>query len=343
MEPEPLLICPPPLSVIWKNETDTLIQAISEGLSGKYKNIAILSEYEAGREDIVSVIECIYPKRVMKITLDSFITDLPLKLQTSDTEIVILENCQYLARRTIHGFHLLHRFIEVLLQKEKIWVTTWNIHSWRYLCAVAGIEPLFPIQIPLTHKSTDVLKEFILSQHTSPTSYIINAPVPRRLIAEKRNKKIEIPFLNVTYSLDYIGIRFALLWAILRGKSNEVDPDELIFLRLAQISDGNPGIALKIWKKVQTTWEIRMSSLSPPIIPALSDPDTAYVVSQVISLENPLVTDLVSILPQDIKGELILGYLIENNLLYLETNRIFIEPLALAGITYEMKRMRKVW
>ncbi len=343
MEPEPVSICPSPLSTVWEEETESLIASIARAMSGNNRNIAVISEYLAGREDLVSNIECSYPHQVTRITFDSFIDDLSILFQPPNTDIIILENCQFLARRTIHGFDLLDRFIRVLLRNEKIWITTWNIHSWRYLCAVTGIEGVFPEQILLTYKTNGILKEFILSQQTSPTSYIINAAVPRRLVAEKRTLLIKIPFIEKVFLLDYLWIRFPLLWAILRRKGHEVDPDELIFLRLTQVSGGNPGIALKIWRKARTTWEIRMSDLSPPPIPPLSDPDTAYLVSLIISLENPTVSDLITIMPEEVNTELILGTLIENGLFYRENNRIFIEPLALAGLTSEMKRMRMVW
>ena len=150
MEYDSPLTCLPSTHCLWKNEIETLLQAIEGGLSGKSAHIAIISEFLAGKQDLATQIECAYPGRFTRITLDSFVDDLSIFRDLPESEIYIIENCHFLAQRKIDGFLVLHTFIEMILQSKRIWVTTWNIHSWRYLAAVQKIHVIFPVQIILS-------------------------------------------------------------------------------------------------------------------------------------------------------------------------------------------------
>ncbi len=335
--------CNVPINTVWSHETDLLLHAIDEGLSGKIYNIAIISEYGAGRDEIVSKVTCVHPGRTMKITLTSYLEDLSILADTGDADIIIIENCQFLYRRMIGGFHVIDTFIKILSQKEKIWITTWNIHAWRYLHAVKDIGSLYPIQILFKQKTNQELQEFILSQQVSSVFYIIDTPVPRRLLVIRKQKTFTIPFINIKFSFWYYSLRIRLIAAILRKKGHEIEPAELIFERLAQISNGNPGIALRIWQNSLDAWEIRMSKLTPPSLSGISDSDTAYTLSLIIALEDVQKNDLISVIPDDINLDLILLKLRDMRLISFEGERIHIEPLALADITKEMKRIRMVW
>lgn len=343
MDNEHPLVCPPPTQTLWANEIDTLLNSIDEGLSGKPRHIAIISEYLAGKEDLASKIECVHSGRTVRIRLESFVDDISILSNLPEKDIYVVENCHFLAQRKINGFHILSQFIDLVSQNNKIWVTTWNIHSWRYLSAVQGINSLFSVQIPLSQKNYEILRDFILSQHTSSVFYVIDTPVPRRLIIVRKNLKYEIPFLHDTYSMMMYSIRFRLIWAIFRGKSHEVEPDELIFQRLAQISNGNPGIALQIWEKSLDAWEIRMSAMSPPSLAGILNSDTAYVLSLLLSLETVSIQDLNSVIPEEIHLSMILSHLEGKKIIYIKNNRVSIELLAYAGITNELKKNRMVW
>jgi len=343
MEDDHPLSCPPPTNDLWSNEIDILMKAIDEGLSGKSRHIAIISEYLAGKEDLATKIECGYSGRTARIRLESFVDDISVLSNLPEKDIYIIENCHFLAQRKINGFHIFRQFIDLVSQNNQIWVTTWNIHSWRYLSAVQGIGSSFPVQIIIPQKNYEKLREFILSQHTSSVFYVIDTPVPRRLIMVRKNLIYEIPFSHDTYSMMIYSIRFRLIWAILRGKSHEIEPDELIFQRLAQISNGNPGIALHIWEKSLDAWEIRMSAMSPPSLNGVMDPDTVYVLSLLLSLETVSIQDLDSVIPEGIYLTMILSHLEAKKIIHIKNNRVSIEPIAFAGITNELKKIRMVW
>jgi len=343
MEDDHPLSCPPPTNDLWSDEINTLLKAIDEGLSGRNRHIAIISEYLAGKQDLATKIECVYPSQCTRIKLDSFIDDLSIFTGLPESEIYVVDNCHFLARRKINGFHVLHQFIEMVSQSKRIWVTTWNNHSWRYLSAVQKVNTLFPVQIILHPKSYEKLRDYILSEHQSSVFYLIDTPVPRRLILIKKQKKIHITYFQDDFFITTFSIRFKLIWAILRGKSHEVEPDELIFQRLAQVSNGNPGISIRIWEKSLDAWEIRMSSLSPPLLNENLNPDSAYILSLILSLEVMNIEDLRSVTPNDINLNLVLAHLEENNLIQIKEGLVYIVPSALSMITTELKKTRMVW
>jgi len=147
----------------------------------------------------------------------------------------------------------------------------------------------------------------------------------------------------VPFSFWYYPLRIRLIIALLRKKGHEIEPAELIFERLAQISNGNPGIAKKVWENSLDAWEIRLNRLTPPSLSGISDPETAYTLSLIIALEDVQIQDLISVIPGDLNLDLILLKLRDMKLISFENERVSIEPLALAGITREMKRIRMVW
>jgi hypothetical protein len=243
----------------------------------------------------------------------------------------------------INGFHLLDEFIEILSRKEKIWITTWNIHTWRYLTAVKDIGSLFGKQIELKQKTEPEIRRLILSKQLSSLFYIIDLPVPRRMVLIPKQQKITIPILNKTLVFSYYSLRLRLFMAILRNKSQELEPSELIFERLYQISNGNPGIALSIWQQACDAWEIRLSNLIPPSISGISDPNTAYILSLIMTYEDVLISDLVSSLPSEIDLNLIISKLRDKELVLVNNKRIQINPIAAGVIAKELKRIRMVW
>jgi hypothetical protein len=243
----------------------------------------------------------------------------------------------------INGFHLLDEFIEILSRKEKIWITTWNIHTWRYLTAVKDISSLFGTQIELRQKSESDIQNIILSRQLSSRFYIIDAPIPRRMVLVLKQKSFIIPIINKTITFSYYSLRLRLLVAILVHKSQGLDPSELIFERLYQISGGNPGVALHIWQQACDAWEIRLSSLTPPPLSGISDPDTAYVLSLIMTYEEVLISDIRQALPVEINLNLIISKLRDKGLVVLKNGNIQIKPIALALVTRELKRIRMVW
>jgi len=328
---------------IWPDETEQLLNVIDQGLSGKIRNIAVISECFAGREELISKIEHVHSGRTKRITLTETLSDLSILSNTTDADIIIVENCRFIFRRMINGFHLLDEFIEIVSRKEKIWITTWNIHTWRYLIAVKDIGSLFGSQIELKQKSESDIRKIILSHQDSSLFYVIDPPVPRRMVLIQKKKSITIPIINKKVAFSYYSLRLRLLIAILTHKSQELEPSELIFERLYQISNGNPGVALHIWEQACDAWEIRLSSLIPPVLSGISDPDTAYILSLIMTYEDVLISDLEQSLPSDINLNLIISKLRDKELVVLKDGRVWIKPIAIAGITKELRRIRMVW
>ncbi len=335
--------CPPPLSDVWTGETDTLIQAIESGLNGVPRHIAIISGYLAGRESLISKVACVYPGRVARIVLDSFSSDSSRLDLPEGADIILLENCQYLFRRKIHGFSQARDLIRVLTWTDKLWITSWNIHSWRYLDAVLGIGRLFPVQISLGQLDAPRLREYILAEHTSPIFYVIDAPLPKRLLFIPETAGFTLPGFGRDIRIPYYRLNRTLLGTYLQRKKYYADPDEIIFDRLTLVSDGNPGIALRIWEESLDAWEIRMSNITPSSLPKIPDPASSYLLFLVLALENPSIGDLSSVIPDDIPLQPILYQLTSWGFLEHDNGRVSIRPIAVAGVTAEMKRLRMVW
>ncbi|HWQ65171.1 MAG TPA: hypothetical protein VN429_12190 [Methanospirillum sp.] len=45
------------------------------------------------------------------------------------------------------GFDTFYEFLDMISSQERLFITTWNLHSWRYLNEAFGIERYFPVQV----------------------------------------------------------------------------------------------------------------------------------------------------------------------------------------------------
>ncbi len=86
-----------------------------------------------------------------------------------------------------------------------------------------------------------------------------------------------------------------------------------------------------------------MSVLSPPALNVVFNPDCAYILSLVLSLEVLSIEDLRSVTPADINLNQVLAQLEENTLIQIKESLVYILPLALAGITLHLQKNRMVW
>ncbi len=326
---------------VWLQETARVLAALKSD-TGNSGHIAIISEYMAGRERVANAALEEYQDQAVRISLTSCTDSLDV-LMATEHKIIIVENCQFLAERRIGGFARLHAFIDTLIVGERTVVTTWNMHSWRYLDACFGISRHFPHRIILGKITLPQLREFIFSYHEGSRFYLLDVPVPRRMVLRKTSRTFRVPYVNQPVPIPYYYLKFRLLYAIIRGMSDYEEPDEVIFERLLQVSNGNPGVALKFWEHAIDAWEIRLSRITPFPIPPFINPDQAYLLSIILMYEEMQISDLLAFAPRDIPIMRLLSPFIRDGIIIRSGDRISLEPLALAGITSGLIRLRMVW
>ena len=139
--------------------------AIADFESGKKLNVAIIAELFAGVTLLVDELEKMNNLKVTRLSYSSLVKNKDdFMLSEYSKKIIIIDHCEYLYMRKIGGFEVLDDFLKTIVNSSNnLFITTWNIYSWKYLDEVLNIGKFFPFQIKVQKSTTNEIKECILS------------------------------------------------------------------------------------------------------------------------------------------------------------------------------------
>ncbi len=78
------------------------------------------------------------------------------------------------------GFDIFYEFLDMISSQERIFVTTWNLYTWKYLNEAFGLERYFPVQIFIPAFSKEDLRLFILKRYGKNEIIFANGKQSRR-------------------------------------------------------------------------------------------------------------------------------------------------------------------
>jgi hypothetical protein len=231
---------------------ETIQSTISDFKDGKRVNIAILGLPYAGKSKLLDEIADIYPHELTKVTFSSIIDNKEeIPIREDPNSIMIFDNCHYLYMRKIGGFDVIEDFLKMLISSDdRLYITTWNIHSWNYLNQVMDIGKYFPVQVEIPRMSKEDMKMFLLSEYEEGEIQFVND-------TEKQDKKIfqivkkPIAIDVIHGKFNYYVLRFnrIALRALLFNRKPDETAESIIFNEIVKLSHGNPGVAKEIWNK----------------------------------------------------------------------------------------------
>lgn len=319
-----------------------LIKKVIVGFGeGCRSNLAVISDPFYGELELMDRVEGMIEDICIRINARSLIRNFEA-LEGSSERIVIVEEAHRLYRRKIGGFDAMNRFLNMLHTSDRLFITTWNCYSWKYLDEVLGLGRYFPQQIRLSKMGADQIREMLLSSYEEgELTFVEEVPadaeelkVLNRSSYQKTlmGRSIEIPYPVV----DIRSIRSR------RTKSEKKSSEEIFFDKLARISDGNPGVAEYLWNEALDYPEVRNALKDPPSIDL--DYDESFALGIVLSMGSIEVGELSDVLePLDLSAEKIAGLLEERRLVFSEGDVIAIRSEALKSVVEHLRRLRLVW
>jgi len=255
-------------------------------------------------------------------------------------DIVIMDNCHFLAMRKIGGFVQLDEFLKFLSTSPKIFITTWNSYSWSYLSAVKNIHEFFPTIIRLSPMDSESIKQMILSRYDQDIEYINDiATEGRKVSFSWSSVHFHLPFSKTEYRLPWPYIDLSRIFR----KKKEEDVTEIIFERLRRVSAGNPGVARKIWDNSFEDPTIWVSSIQDPSYSINLSINEAYILGILLTMESIQLGDLAEIAGPEIDVEKSLYLLISNGLVVDEKGFYTIHYQALKSVIQYLELNRMVW
>ncbi len=321
------------------------IRPIKKGIvdfgEGHRSNLAVISDPFYGESELMDRVEGMTGEDGIRINARSLIRDFEA-LEKAPGRIVIVEGAHHLYSRTIGGFDVMNRFLKMLASSDRLFITTWNSYSWKYLDEVLGLGRHFPQKIRLSKMGAGEIREMLISGYEEGELTFVE---------EVAAKEEELKILNrASYKKAVMGHSFKIPYPAVNlryvrsrlTKSEKKSPEEIFFDKLARISDGNPGVAELLWKEALDYPIVKDTLRDPPSIDL--DRDESFALSIVLSMGSVKVGELSQVLePIGLSADKIAGLLEEGGLVSLEGDAIAIKAEALKGVLEHLRRLRLVW
>lgn len=270
-------------------EIEKIEEAISKFSSDSAINIAIISEPYAGKTTLVDFIYHRFPAISTRITVLPDRNNLGYfedALEDELKQIVFIDDCHLLYRRSVGGFETLERFLDQIASKqEHMFITSWNIFSWEYLSEVMHIEKHFPCRISLPEFEVEEIRSVLMSQPGA--SEVIFDPGEAgelKHFLEFRKYPLRIKRLERTINIPFLKLNYSFLKEKLQQDEKESTPKDLTFIKIKDISSGNILLSKIIWQKSLHNSTIKVSEIYSPSFKAEFDYDTTFLAFMILSM-----------------------------------------------------------
>lgn len=327
----------------FQEEIENIQAAIADFESGKKLNIAIIAEPFAGRTAVANEIEKTNSQKVTRLNLLCPVKNRSeIALPGQSKRIVIIDDCQFLYTRRIGGFDVLEDFLKSAASSSNLFITTWNLYSWKYLNEVLDIGRYFPVQIALPKFTAGDIKECILSMYEKDEIKFagdVESEKPAMVRAAKHPVTIKpfgiinIPFLKINYSA--IKFRFK--------KEEKVAIEDIIFEKIRDISNGNPGVAKVLWQGSLEYPIIKPGKIKEFSFDIELDYDESFILSVILSMGTIKKEGLAEIAGREYRIDKMLFRLAKSGLIAVEDDCCRLKPEALRSAAEHVKKLRLVW
>ena len=330
----------------YERELKTIAEAIEQSGSDTPSHIAIVAEPMGGRTTIVAEIRRLYGDRVSYLPLEFVIKQDALPDFTClVNDIILIDNCQFLATRVIGGFDVLDTFLRMQITSKKIFITTWNTYSWQYLSSVMSIDAYFPTIVALSKIDTPVLKQMILTRHKSgEIRFVDEGTAGGSMFFSVIHRMVRLPFTETDISIPWIKMNFTvMLHRLPRKKRVQISIEDVIFEKINRIADGNPGVAILLWDTSLKDNTISLSAITETPYFISLDTNESFILSVILSMESLHAKDLSAIAAGEIDIERVLYRLVQQDLVIDSAGYYSIAPFALRPVTDYLRKTRRLW
>jgi hypothetical protein len=324
----------------FEKEITAINNAISESGSGRQSNVAIIAEPFAGKTTLIHEIEMKNPGRTARLSFSSLIKHRD-EIPIPEGSIVMIDDCQYLYMRKIGGFDVLEDFLAMVVESQNLFITTWNLHSWTYLDEVMDLSVHFPVQIKLPELTADDIKTMIHSRYGAGEIQFEGEVVSKKKIIERVKYPVTLKPLKKEINLPGIRIHFDLLDIWFFGKREMMTIEDVVYRRIHNISNGNPGVSKVIWENSLQYPVIKPEYINDVSYEVRLNYNEAFVLSIILSMKSIGKEEL-----DDITGFQtvhILSSLSGQGLIKKEDGQLGIRPEALKSTVEFLKKSRLVW
>lgn len=328
----------------FKEEIERIRTAIAGFESGQKSDIAIIAEPFAGRTTLVNAVEQMTTRKVTKLLLSSLIkTKDAVRLPEESKGIVIVDHCHFLFTRTIGGFDLLDEFLKSVLSSDNLFITTWNLYAWNYLDEVINVGQFFPVQLRLPKFTTQETKELIVSRYKEgEIQFVDDVKSENQTFITFSRVPVPVKPLGKTVNIPSLTFNFNLLRFRLSRKKEVKTPEDIIFELLNYYSNGNPGVAEKIWERSLQYPTIKPSYITDCSFKIELDYTESFILYCILATESITREELVA-MSGDSKVDEVLSRLAQQDLITVDKGYYSVNHEALKCVVGHLKKAGVIW
>jgi len=344
-----------------QDEIGKIQAAIADFDVGKKLNVAIIAGPLSGKSTLINEIEKLNLTRATKITFSGIIRDKKeISLPEDTKRVVLIDNCQFLYMRKTGGFDILYEFLGMVSSQSRMFVTTWNIYSWKYLNEAFGIGKYFPVQVFIPALEKEDLKTLILKRYREgeikfdndgeseeePLIYVSEYPLDLALLG----RRVDIPILKINMS--YLKRRlhgeeeeYERKTEKARKEENKEETAEYrVFEKIYMESKGNPGVALKVWELGLDYPHIAPKNIGQSSYDIKLEYDETFVLNLILSYQSLKKSEIADMMGSMLRVSEVFFQLLNQELIFEGEDNFFrIRPEALCSVIAYLKKLRLVW
>jgi len=320
------------------------ITAAIEGLGkGKKSNVAIVGEPYSGKTTLLEEVRKSVAGDATVLHFDSAVTEAGvLEPLESPAPIAIADDCQFLYLRKIGGYWPLERFLAASVRSPSLFITAWNSYSWDYLCATFRLAHFFPGVVRMPKFTPGMIEQMIMSRYKEgEIRFVEDDKLKGPFPAATEHKPVSLGPFRLRLSIPKPDGR--LIERLYRKASPESDREKT-FKKIYDLSGGNPGVALVLWKKALSGNTIRSSDVRAVPCEMSLDFLESHLLSVILSVKSITADELKASCGNGcLEADEALYRLKSLGLLAGRGDVYCIRPEALRSVVKYLKKQRLVW
>ncbi|MFC7133725.1 MULTISPECIES: hypothetical protein [Salinibaculum] len=299
----------------------------------------MVGEPFAGREVLLKYADEAFGAASQRVSYDSVVSERGT-LSFPNAEVVIVDGCHYLYTRQIGGYDVLDEFLAEVVERDALFVTAWNFYAWEYLRQIRDVEHTFPRKVEIPTLDSTAITE-LLTNHFGP-----DLPAFVQTGADGRVKSIGFDRATVSLGSRSVGLPVPELnmeYITSRSNSGEVgDVEAVVFQKLTYLSDGNPGVAGRLWERSVRDGEIAPASVEEVAGTLDVDDDEAFLLELVLAKGSVAVETLQDIVV-NVPVQRSLGTLANQGVVEIDEGTVRLVPERLHTTVEHLRGRQLIW
>jgi hypothetical protein len=318
---------------------DAIDGAVASHLDGSHSNVAVIAEPFAGSGVLVDYADERFGAASQRVSYDTVVTDSE-DLEFPNAEVVLVEGCHNLYTRQIGGYDVLDEFLATVVDRDEMFVTAWNRYAWDYLSAIRDVEHTFPVQVRIPQLDSTAVTELLVNHYGPDLPEFVQTGEggrvksigfsQRPLSVGSRRLSIPMPELN----LEYITSR--------SNSDRYSDLQAVVFEKLTYLSDGNPGVAGRLWERSVRDGEIAPAYVEEIDETLVIDDDEAFLLELVLAKGEMSIAALEDVLV-NVPVQRSLGTLADKNVLSVSDGTVGLVPERLYATAEHLRGRQLIW